>query len=156
MFEFPEEQYFDPTEDGYTHLNAYSKGRTHLGRMLSNFAFSPFVLEPYGKFNSVEGFYYWYCTGQCHDDLRKLSGSTAKSVGQKYKRIIISLSDEDIEVIQSAMIAKIVQNPEIMEALKKCDLEIVHYYVYGGKVVQLEQSSSWYAETLNQIRDSLK
>lgn len=156
MFEFEDEQYYDPSEDGYTHLNAYSKGRTHLGRMLSNFAYSPFVHEKYGSFNSVEGFYYWYCTGQVHDSLRKLSGSTAKVQGQKFKRVITSFTDEDISNIQEAIICKIAQHPEIMNALKECTLPIVHYYVMHGRVIQLEKHSDWYVDTLNDIRAALQ
>lgn len=156
MFEFEDEQYFDPTEDGYTHLNAYSKGRTHLGRMLSNFAYSPFVFEPYGKFNSMEGFYYWFITGQQHEDLRKLHGSTAKAVGHKYKRVITSFTDEELCIIQDAMIAKIVQNEEILQGLKDCNLEIVHYYVMFGKVISLSDQHDWFTETLNMIRIALQ
>ncbi|WEM33402.1 hypothetical protein EJP02_341 [Escherichia phage EJP2] len=156
MFEFEEEIYFDPSEDGYTHLNAYSKGRTRLGRMLSNFAYSPFVFEPYGHFKSMEGFWYWYCTGQKHDILRTLSGAKAKAEGQKFPRVITSMSDEDISTIQDAMVAKIVQNSEIKDALMKCNLEIVHYYVYAGRVVRLDQKDDWFAETLNMIRDALQ
>lgn len=156
MFEFEEDQYYDPSEDGYTHLNAYSKGRTHLGRMLSNFAYSPFVFEPYGKFNSMEAFYYWYVTGKKHEELRSLHGSTAKSVGQKFHRVETSLTEEDLEILQDAMIAKIVQNDELKNALKECTLPIVHYYVYHGRVVQLEQRHDWFADTLNLIRDALQ
>lgn len=156
MFEFEEEKYFDPSEDGYTHLNAYSKGRTKIGRMLSNFAFSPFTLEPFGTFNSMEGFYYWYITGQEHNELRKLSGSTAKVQGQKFKRVITSFTDEDLEVIQNAMVAKIFQNPEIMQGLRDSTLEIVHYYVMHGRVIRLDNEHDWFVNTLVLIRDALQ
>lgn len=156
MFEFEEEEYYDPSDDGYSHINAYSKGKTELGRMLSNFAYSPFVYEPYGKFNSVEGFYYWYLTGQKHDDLRELTGAKAKIQGQKYNsdRTECNLSEETIEVIQGAIIAKIAQNPKISEALLNSTLPIVHYYVSFGRVISLD--SSWYEETLMEIRSALK
>ena len=156
MFEFEDEQYFDPSDDGYTHLNAYSKGRTHLGRMLSNFAYSPFVFEPYGNFCSMEGFYYWYVTGKEHQDLRKLHGSTAKVVGQKYERTVHSLTEQDLEIMQEAMIAKITQHPEIYDGLKNCTLPIVHYYVSFGRVIQLDKRHDWFAETLELIRDALQ
>jgi len=35
----------NPEEDGITHINIYSKGKTDLGRMLSNFAKLPFILK---------------------------------------------------------------------------------------------------------------
>jgi hypothetical protein len=43
-------------DDGITHINIYSKGKTELGRWLSNFTYHPIETED-GKFDSVEG--YW-------------------------------------------------------------------------------------------------
>jgi hypothetical protein len=48
-----------PEEDGVTHINIYSKGKTELGRWLTNFSYSPFNHPEYGKFLSMEGFWYW-------------------------------------------------------------------------------------------------
>jgi len=45
-------------EDGVTHINIYSKGRTTLGQMLSNFEDSPFTCED-GNFRSIEDYWYW-------------------------------------------------------------------------------------------------
>ena len=44
--------------DGMTHINVYSKGKTEIGRWLSNFAYSPIDLGNEGYFSSIEG--YWY------------------------------------------------------------------------------------------------
>lgn len=160
MFEWPsddEREYFDPSEDGFTHLNIYSKARTKLGRDLSNFSYFPFVLEPYGKFDSVEGFWYWYLTGQKHDDLRHLSGAKAKAQGKKYNgdRDEYILTDETIGVMQDAIMAKIMQHPALMESLKNSTLPFCHYYVYFGKVVMV-QGSEWFNETFENIRTVLK
>lgn len=48
---------FEPKNDGIDHINVYSGGATELGRLLTNFAHTPFENE-YGKFESVEGFWY--------------------------------------------------------------------------------------------------
>lgn len=160
MFEWDQEkhEYFDPTEDGFTHINTYSKGRTELGRMLSNFAFSPFVYNEYGKFNSVEAFYYWYLTGMKHNDLRTLSGSYAKVKGQSYSddRTEYSLSEDTLEVIQGAIICKIAQNPKLQEMLISSTLKFAHYYVYNGKVIPAFDGHDWFSETLENIRTALK
>lgn len=158
MFEWDHKQHYDPTEDGVTHINTYSKGKTELGRMLSNFAYSPFVYAPYGKFNSVEGFYYWYLTGQKHDDLRTLSGSYAKVQGRKYEvdRTEHVLSEDTIEIMQGAMICKIAQNKKLQEMLISSTLEFTHYYVYFGKVINPFDGYDWFSDTLEDIRTALK
>ena len=66
------------------HINIYSKSESKLGRMLSNFYHSPFVLEKDGFFNSVEG--YWFWLGTRDERLRKLSGFKAKKLGGKLPR----------------------------------------------------------------------
>ena len=48
---------YKPLNDGVDHINIYSRGKTQLGRMLSNFYLSPFNHPVYGGFNTVEGFY---------------------------------------------------------------------------------------------------
>lgn len=158
MFEWDQKQYYDPTEDGVTHINTYSKGKTELGRMLSNFAFSPFVYSEYGKFNSVEGFWYWYLTGQKHDDLRTLSGSYAKIQGRKYEvdRTEHVLSEETIEIMQGAIICKIAQNPDLQDKLRCSTLPFCHYYYMHGRVINPFDGYDWFSDTIEDIRTALK
>lgn len=71
---------FKITDDGITHINVYSKGKTELGRLLSNFSHTPF----YGNdilFNSVEGWWQWFTTGKEYDYLKYLYGFKAKKRG---------------------------------------------------------------------------
>ena len=49
---------FKPENDGIDHINVFSKSRSKLGRMLSNFAHTPFTLDGV-KFESVESWWYW-------------------------------------------------------------------------------------------------
>jgi hypothetical protein len=71
-----------PSEDGIGHINVYSKAKTKLGRELSNFSFSPFTHPEDGKFNSIEG--YWYWLGCKQEKLRKVWGYAAKRLGREY------------------------------------------------------------------------
>ena len=49
-----------PATDGINHINIYSKGKTEVGRILSNFNTPFFKYEtPHGKFRSLEGYYHW-------------------------------------------------------------------------------------------------
>lgn len=126
-----------PVKDGVTHINIYSKGKTELGRLLSNFAHTPFDHQMYGRFESIEGFWYWLSTGERHDELRHLHGYTAKEAGRKYSRITVP---DFIEYIKKAIRLKIYQNPVIYDALKESTLPFRHYYWYGdecnAKVIQ--------------------
>ena len=63
---------FTPSTDGIDHINIYSKGKTSLGRWLSNFAKSPIETED-GHFDSIEGYWYWYWLSSKDDTLRALS-----------------------------------------------------------------------------------
>jgi hypothetical protein len=76
----------DPKQDSVSHINIYSKAATQLGRMLSNFYHAAFEYGKYGYFESVEGFWYYYFTGQKHEHLRTLYGIAAKKGRSSSKR----------------------------------------------------------------------
>jgi hypothetical protein len=77
----------DPELDGVAYVNVYSKGRTELGRLLTNFAFAPFKHPRYGHFAGLEAFWYWLSTGRQHDKLRRLYGASAKMVGRTLPKV---------------------------------------------------------------------
>jgi hypothetical protein len=118
----------DPAKDGVEHLNVYSKAKTELGQMLSNFAFTPFKHPQYGHFASMEAFWYWLSTGKKHDNLRRLYGLSAKMAGRKLDRVESKTFREEIcEAIQ----LKIAQSYEIQSHMKSTiPLPLLHYYVY--------------------------
>jgi hypothetical protein len=119
--------------DGITHINVYSGGRTELGRIMSNFAYTPFRLPDDGAFNSVEGYWYWL---SCKDDrLRNAVGYTAKTLG-RYLRAPDWPIDPEFRVrVLSALTAKLDQNPEIKTLMRSTNLlPLEHYYVHNGKV----------------------
>lgn len=51
------EEDISPDNDGILFINAASKGKTKLGKALSNFAHYPFNHPKHGHFESMEG--YW-------------------------------------------------------------------------------------------------
>lgn len=158
MFEFYEQPIWNPEEDGITHINIYSQAKTELGRMLSNFYYSPFVFEPYGEFASGESFWYWYLTGQQHDELKSLSGFQAKSAGRKYRNDrldILGLTNEDLEIMENMLVLKIAHNPNIATLLKESTLPFCHYYVYSTRVI-VPDGIDWLSDTYEVIRTALK
>lgn len=146
----------DPSQDGITHINVWSKGRTQLGQLLSNFAHVGFNHPVHGYFASVEGFWYWLSTGRTHDELRRLYGASAKSVGSKLEQVPIP-EDEFREGILEALRCKIEQNPDIAVALKNSHLPLEHYFVYGHNVIVNQgQKHGWQLQFLQMLRHELQ
>lgn len=148
----------DPKKDGIDHINIYSAGKTKLGRMLSNFYHSEVTDEKYGTFQSLEGFWYWYFTGQQHEVLRTLHGYKAKKVGKRFFKDRIDINgttDEMIEAQQHMMIQKVLQNESIKSELIKSELEFTHYYNYSGTQVFIDDIK-WFTDTYEDIRKILK
>jgi hypothetical protein len=143
----------NPNFDGIDHINIYSKGKTELGKSLTNFAHTPVNLGKYGYFESIEGFWFWLGTGD--DKLRNMYGYQAKQYGgqlQKYK------VENFEEVIKWSLEEKVKQHPIIMKMLAESTLPFKHYYVYGNtqnyKVVNA--GFEWITEKWEEIRKELK
>lgn len=122
-----------PANDGLNHINIYSRGKTKLGKLLSNFANTPFCYN--GElFQSVEGALYYYRT----DDKRLISmhGNAAKKLGRSLKQV----KTEPPELLKAWFLAKVYSNPEIIELLSENNLPFAHYYVMYGKVIEANQT----------------
>lgn len=135
----------DPKEDGISHINIYSKGKTTLGKFLSNFANTPFECQD-GKFESIEGYWYWLCSPAVpnfvRDNLRLLSGYEAKSYGKSaiLRCNELGLSTAPIDAsfklkIMDAIKIKLVTNNSRFEEFKNSTLPFTHYYVMYGKII---------------------
>ena len=125
---------WNPDHDGITHINVYSKGRTALGRLLSNFADTPFRIPLMGTFGSVEAFWYWTITGD--DTVRHLHGYKAKQIGSKLPRKRPPPTKRELKI---AYRAKLNKHWYLKSCLQSNKLPLAHYYVYGGKVVEPKQ-----------------
>lgn len=146
---------FNPLSDGIDHINIYSKGRTKLGLLLSNFSRTPFVHPGYGKFQSMEGFWYWLGTDK-NDIFRTLYGYEAKKEGMKHKKKPTNDFEDRIKI---ALRLKVEQNPEIKELLMLSTLPFKHYYYYGTidncKIIETK-SGDWLSKCYEEIRAELK
>lgn len=144
---------YTPETEGIDHINMYSKSKTEIGRLISNFANTPFDYESYGHFESVEAFWYYYFTECRYEFLKDLSGAKAKKEGRK---LLGSddhyISELDKEVILEAIRCKLRQNRYILDLLVKNDLPIVHYYAYDDKIIVKDQYD-WMTEEYIKIRD---
>ena len=123
--------HIDTALDGKTHCNVYSKGKTVLGRELSNFSLSPFDHPVHGVFDSVEG--YWYWLTRLDDRLRSVSGVEAKELGRSLPKVRSYDTSELSALFQyritQALDAKLERHPDMMARLISSRLPFVHYYV---------------------------
>lgn len=146
----------NPNDDGITHINIYSKGKTELGRMLSNFYKYPVVTQD-GDFMSVEGYWYWMSIENCSERevLRKCYGSTAKSVGKSLLETHKSSFETNFEVkILYAIYEKFSRNSSLILP-QYLNLPFEHYYNYGGKIVDVKSKYLWMIEGITSMRSLL-
>lgn len=136
-----------PEDDGVTHINIYSKGKTELGRWLTNFADSPFYHPEYGYFRTMEGFWYWLKTGMQYDQLREVYGFQAKELGRKWPAVEVERFEDKIK---NAIRIKLLSHPHMLNKLIDSTLPLTHYYVYGGKLVPA--GYEWITEYIENIR----
>lgn len=143
-----------PSQDGVTHINIYSKGKTELGKFLSNFTHSPFHHPTDGKFESIEGYWYWL---SCKNDkLRDLYGFEAKKVGRELKGKDWVDSEEFRTKIKQAIIIKIMNMFYTNYNLfLNSTLPFTHYYVYENKIVEVREGK-WIIDFITQTREVLK
>ena len=120
----------DPTQDGVTHINVYSKGKTLLGKFLSNMQPYEFTHPAYGKFSSIEGFWHWLSTGKVNEKFRTLHGFEALSLGRSLLRVPMEGFEEEIKV---AIRAKIDNHPMLKLLLIQNKLPLTHYFVFADK-----------------------
>lgn len=152
---------YRPTNDGVDHINIYSRGRTELGQLLSNFACTPFTLQDDGKFISVEGYWYWLVTGNQHDRLRRLCGFRAKQIGRELRAIVSNVDDgamtsqpEFQQKIKAALAAKLDQTPYLKFLMLDSKLPFAHYYVFQG--VKKDAGFEWVVQAWEDLRAELK
>ena len=134
------------SEDGVTHVNIYSKARTELGRLLTNFSPLGFTHPEYGEFKSLEAFWYWLGTGKQWDSLRELSGYDAKRVGKNYRQISLENFQEEFK---RAILLRFQQHPDLTKLFLANTLPLTHYYTFGGGeqfVVVDAKKSFWILE----------
>lgn len=155
------EMQFDPKEDGVTHINIYSQGDTELGKMLSHFWRGSFRHPFYGKFESMEGFWYYIKARadtpeeeERRQQLRRLAGWEAKKVGRTFENVHV---DHFQEVIMSGNLSKIRQTPRIQELMMESHLPFDHYYLMGKNRYPVRPAGyEWLIAGFEEIRDRVQ
>lgn len=143
------------TLDGVDHVNIYLKGKTSLGRSLSNLADLSVTLPDAGKFRTLEG--YWYWLSWPNDQFRSLDGFSCKKLGQQLKKSANKgFTHSDFkDKIKLAIWLKLEQYPEVLNEFVRSTLPLTHYYDYNGKIIQLPQFH-WIVQIFKEFRYILK
>ncbi len=142
----------DPKEDGYSHINIYSKGSTALGRFLSNFSDCHVITED-GYFRTIEGYCYWLSTK--HEPLRDFPGWQAKQVGRKLRGLDWNDTPGFQDKILKAILYKIMSHNNMKDLFIKSNLPFYHYYVYNEKVVEVKDGI-WIISFIDWLRTEMK
>ena len=144
----------DPSLDGETHINVYSKGKTELGCALTNMAPIGFSHPKLGWITSLEGYWWYVSTGEIHRDLLKASPFEARRKGVTLKRVKDPLFQDKIK---AAILIKL-RNLHLWTQPnpKHQVLPLTHYYVYGKEdncVVRPANNSIWLIDYLESLRE---
>jgi hypothetical protein len=116
----------NPENDGKTHINVYSRGKTELGKFLNNLEKTPFEIPGVGTFSSLIGYWHWVSTGKQHDVFKTLYGVKTNSVAKDYPRVDIIGFEEEIKI---GFMAKLDAYPEFKKQLANLSLPLCSYYV---------------------------
>lgn len=140
-------------DDGIDHINIYSKGKTKLGRALSNFSHLR-VNTIDGSFESIEGYWYWLgCNDKNKEKLRKCYGFSAKKLGRELRAK--DWNNDGIFKIKilSAMLDKLLRYPNLFEVFKKSSLPFKHYYCFGypPKIIE-PKNGKWIVDSWEFLR----
>ena len=141
--------------DGVDHLNIYSRGKTELGRFLSNFTLSPFTHPKFGSFNTIEGFWQYIKTGKKYECFRTLSGMDCKKISKQYEK---QDCDNFQRYIKEAILLKIESNEKFKLLLKESTLPLTHYYYYGDQSsykIIIPDNNKWVISYIEDIRKYL-
>ena len=152
----PDQDAINPDNDGVDHVNIYSRGKTKLGKFLSNFANTPISL-PEGDFQSIEG--YWHYLGvpdgiPGKETLKHLSGYKAKELGNRLRGTYGTVRRPDFkDKIRYAIRTKLVAYKDKWIDSQYRDFPLEHYYV--GKDGHVNDQSEQFGWLTDMIREEM-
>lgn len=135
--------------DGVKYINTYSKGRTELGKMLSNFYHAP-IITNHGLFHTIEGYWQWLRDPNKNNKFRYMDGITAKR-SSKFILDKCPIDDEFKSNIANAIGIKILNTPEIYELCSSNELPFEHYYTTDeGGILALSPKDYWFLDAIEE------
>lgn len=146
----------NPSEEGLTHINVYSKSNLEIGRMLSNF-YKHKILTEEGEFLSIEAYWYYLEIDDSSGEkevLKTLYGYEAKKTGLELLKSYGKIEDPNFEEkISDAIFQKFLDNKEMLLTNEKyLYLPFEHYYNFDGRIVDVKDKYKWMIDNITHIR----
>jgi hypothetical protein len=141
---------FTDPRDGVEFINISAIGNTELGRFLSNSSHSKFTHPEYGSFESMIGFWKWYCAKDREsvnnaerinvDRLRTMYGRDAIAHAKNHVKQCFVKSFR--QVIAHAIWYKIIANQKMVELMVENKLPYISVSYKGDKNVLVSNPNS--------------
>lgn len=148
-----------PKNDGIDHINIYTRGKTRLGRLITNLSDVPVTHPTYGRFRTAEGLWFYLKSGKAHEELRAMSGFEVK----RYARGLVNVWNKEFQAeFKQGLKQKILDHSELRDLFVESTLPFTHYYVYESKRPDVEpkvvvpKDSVWMIEYIEALREELK
>jgi len=120
-----------PEDDGVTHINIGRASKTQLGRDLDIYAHRTFQHPQHGQFASVAGYLVWL-TRQV-ESIREAHGFDVVRIAKELPIVKHFKAPEFQGEVNTATASKVIQHPDIREALHASTLPLMHYEVVNKK-----------------------
>lgn len=147
---------YHPSTDSIDHINIYSRGKTQLGRWLTNPSPLGFIHPNFGKFATAEGLHFFLKTGMSDYEYFHLKGFEARKKGKAAHKHYVHNPEFD-HLMRIGWVCKITQNPELYYLVQDNSLPLVHYYYYGAEDnCKIIQTSNNFAESITEVCNFLK
>lgn len=143
----------DPSQEGITHIDVYTKSNNELGRLLTNPSRIPVTLYRFGEFAGMEALWYWLSTGCRYKELRTAPGLKAKSIAKERKFKSVYIPGFEL-IIKYATTVKVMKNWYLRKLFFSNALPLLHYYTYGeypNCVVRPANGSLWTVKHLTDM-----
>lgn len=151
-------------EDGKTHINIHPRGKTRLGRLLSDESRIPVTSEWCGRFDTEAGFKAWLSNfiredhdsvKSCNDKwnmLRTMKGSVVKHrSGTLSPSDIESLKDNMIKAVASKIIASDFLTAELLNGQDLVFKSYAVWHVDGQVKVSHDTKDAWKVDAMQDI-----
>lgn len=139
--------------DGVDHINIFREGKTALGRDLEHGSSLPLKHSIFGKFNTVEGFWYYIQSEERDDRVRQLSG-------MKLNRFIKQLTTTRVynfrAIILDANYQRIQQHPQLRNGLIESTLPFDAYSVNDAGIRIRPPYFKWLTLGIEEIRRAIQ
>lgn len=159
--QFPRKSYKNPVTspmklglDGVDHINTWEGAETLIGQFLSHNYHHKFHHNLFGRFDSIEAFWYYIRSEERDDGIRSMSGKTLKEFIDKLN---LNRVTNFRAIIMDTQYQRIKQFKDIVEEIKTSVLPYDCYYINSKSNLRTRPGFfRWIMEGHEEIRKALK